>query len=219
MIKFRALILVALVVLPCAALKAEMRASREALKHEIRIGWGDQLFETMVWRNQMPGQLNMDGTLYYRNERYRYTQHLFIEYQYRFTYWFSLGATVDGSAVLWNTNIYDLSGNYLASDSKHNFYNLVVMPNVRFTYLYHEYVSLHSAIGIGLNVNGGTDVDIQGRHTALAGALDLTFIGVTVGHGHWYGSFEIGGLFSMKNAGSVYMVSSKIMRASVGFRF
>ncbi len=216
--KCKLLILAVLVMLP-AAMLAETRASRDTLKHELRIGWGDQLFESMVWRKQMPGQLNREGTLFYRNESYRYTQHLFLEYQYRFTHWFSLGATVDGSAVLWNTNIYDLNGNYQAFDSKHNFYNLVIMPNVRFTYLYNEYVSLHSAIGIGLNVNGGTDVDIYGKRTAFAGALDLTYIGVTVGHGHWYGSFEIGGLFSMKNGSTVYMASSKILRASVGCRF
>ncbi|MBQ3930298.1 MAG: hypothetical protein II708_05050, partial [Paludibacteraceae bacterium] len=48
-----------------AATMAESRAARDTLKHEIRIGWGDQLFETLVWRNQNPpGTILPDGSAF-----------------------------------------------------------------------------------------------------------------------------------------------------------
>ena len=152
-----------------AATMAESRAARDTLKHEIRIGWGDQLFETLVWRNQNPpGTILPDGSAFMRNEGYRYSQHIFAEYQYRFNKWFSLGGMFDGSGVTWKSNLYDRNGNFIRTDGNHNFYNLVIMPTVQFTYLYHEYVSLHSGIGIGLNINGGSEQDIYGNYTVCA---------------------------------------------------
>lgn len=203
-----------------AATMAESRAARDTLKHEVRVGWGDQLFETLVWRNQNPpGTLLPDGSAFVRNENYRYSQHIFAEYQYRFNKWFSLGGMFDGSGVTWRSNLYDKSGKFIRTDGNHNFYNLVIMPTVQFTYLYHEYVSLHSGIGVGLNINGGSEQDIYGNYTVCALAVDITYFGVTVGHGHWYGSFDLGGLYSMKGQNVVFMASSKIFRAAIGARF
>ena len=43
--------------------------------HDIRIGWGDQLFETLVWYNQPHSTLYPESYIGQYDERYRYLQH------------------------------------------------------------------------------------------------------------------------------------------------
>ena len=74
----------------------------KANPHEFRIGWGDQLFETLVWYNQPHSTLYPESYVGQYEERYRYTQHWFAEYQYRVRYWFNVGAMVDYSGVVWD---------------------------------------------------------------------------------------------------------------------
>ena len=51
--------------------------------HEIRIGWGDQLFETLAWYDQPHSTLYPESYIGQYEEQYRYLQHWFAEYQYR----------------------------------------------------------------------------------------------------------------------------------------
>ena len=51
--------------------------------HLLRVGWGDQMFETLVWYNQTHSTLYPESYIGQYEERYRYTQHWLAEYQYR----------------------------------------------------------------------------------------------------------------------------------------
>ncbi|MBO5901991.1 MAG: hypothetical protein J6Q36_06225, partial [Alistipes sp.] len=51
--------------------------------HQLRIGWGDQLFETLAWYDQPHSTLYPESYIGQYEERYRYAQHWFAEYQYR----------------------------------------------------------------------------------------------------------------------------------------
>ena len=80
--------------------QAENWGGRSSRKHEVRIGWGDQMFEKLVWQNPQYIISNMPETASYKyKEHYRYSQHWFAEYQWRVNQWFGLGAMVDASGI------------------------------------------------------------------------------------------------------------------------
>jgi len=199
---------------------AETREMRDSLRHELRLGWGDQLFETLnYYPNRGRGMLTSDNQ-WLRTCNYRYTQHLFLEYQYRVNHWFGAGGMLDCSAVVWDTKSYNFDYNQqLGFSNDHCFYNVVLMPTLRFSYLYTKYVSMHSGLGVGLNINGGTEVDAYGHHTVCAPVLNLTLVAVTVGYKHWFGAVEFGGMYSLLNQNQVFMFGSRLITASVGVRF
>ncbi len=170
----------------------------DSLRHEVRLGWGDMLFETAVWHSTR------------HTDDYRYTGHLFAEYQYHPKSWLSVGMIADYEQVLWRQ---------LDDNSQHTFYNIGLLPTVRFTYYFHEYVNLYSALFVGLNVNGGSDRDFRNRLVACAPAFGITALGVSVGKAHWFGAVEIGGLNALVSKDEIYMVGSRLFTASVGYRF
>lgn len=183
-----------------------------AMPHHLRVGWGDQMFETLIWRD-------LGDQHYFPDENFRYTQHWFVEYLYRLNYRYSFGLLMDYSGVIWDSVLRDGRGNVLEREMNKSFHNITIVPTVRFSYYRHEYVSLYSAIGAGLNINTGTELDYKGRKTAVAPALNITLLGVCAGKGRWYGAVELGGLYSLTNSEEVYMFGSRIITASVGVRF
>lgn len=201
-------------------LNAETREARESMRHEIRVGWGDQLFETLMWHEKPVNTLMPIGYEEKRDEHFRYTQHWFFEYQYRFKPWFGLGFQVDGSGVIWDQVTRNGIGQVVNKDENHNFYNIIVMPTIRFTYLHKEYVSLYSALGLGLCVNGGTEKDWKtGKKTIVGAAFEPVWLGMTVGHGHWFGALELTGMHALRDKETVFQLGSRLMTASVGCTF
>lgn len=189
-------------------------------RNEIRIGWGDQLFESLIWHNPTSITTTMPAEATYRyKERYRHHQHLWVEYQYRFKHWFSLGGMIDMSEVGWDVVTRNGQGTELARDKKNYFYNLVIMPTVRFTYFHHPNVNIYSGLGIGMDINGGTEVDGYGHHTAVGAAVNFTLVGVSANYDRWFCAFDLGGMYALKNANAIYMASSRIMNVSIGARF
>lgn len=193
------------------SLMAEPTMNRRLHPHEIRLGYGDPLFETLVWHNSAAVDYGK-GT-----ENYRFTGHIMLEYQYRFNYWFSFGAQVDYQQVLWDETEYILGEK--AVYPNHYFYDISLIPTMRFTYYHNYWVNLYSALGAGLLVNGGTEVDIKGRHVAFAPVINGTLLGVSVGKEYFFGSLELGAMTSLLNANTIYMVGSRLITASVGVRF
>lgn len=201
-------------------LMAEDKEHRVANRHELRLGWGDQNFEHLIWHKQ-PQPVNTLPTTYQAvyNENYRYAQHWFVKYQYRQTFWFSYGGLFDGSGVLWDEVTRNGVGDEISRDKNHSFYNLVFMPKVYFTYLYHPNVSLHSGIGFGLNINGGTEKDYKGRYTVVAPAMDLTLFGIEVCYKNWFAAADLGALISLTDGQHIYQLGSRMITVSIGRNF
>lgn len=213
------LLLFLFVLITSTAIQAETKSMRDSLKHEIRIGVGDQLFESLNFhKTRGKGSLTTDG--YWKaTDHYRYSQHWFAEYQYRVNHWFGAGAMFDGSGVVWDEIYCNNYGQEIFRNKNHNFYNFVIMPKVRFSYLWHKYVSMHSGFGVGLNVNGGSEIDAYGKKTICSLAIDVTLVGVNVGYKNWFGAVDLGLLIAMKNQNTIFMLGSKMVSASVGYRF
>ncbi|MBQ9340714.1 MAG: hypothetical protein IJS13_10355 [Paludibacteraceae bacterium] len=199
---------------------AEVAEQRELWPNEIRIGWGDQLFESLIWHNPTYIITNQPASNRFTyHENYRHNQHLWIEYQRRHNRWFSYGGMMDVSEVNWKDVTRDGTGKELKRDGGHYFYNLVLMPTIRFTYLHTLYVNLYSGLGVGLDINGGTETNGKGQKTDVGAALNLTVIGVSANYQRWFATLDFGGMYALKDANTIFMASSRIINVSIGARF
>ena len=201
-------------------LMAESEVRRADQPHQLRIGWGDQHFEHLVW-HASPKPMNVLPDTYTAvyAENFRYTQHWFVEYQYRFNRWFSLGGMIDGSGVLWDNVTRTGSGVEQNRDVNHSLYNIIIMPTVYFTYFHHEYVSLHSGLGVGMDINGGTETDYKGRKTVCAPAVNLTLFGVRANYKSWFAGVDLGAMIAMNGGQNIYQFGSRLISISTGVTF
>ena len=186
---------------------------------ELRLGVGDMFFETMIWHNQphIEPALLPDGLVVTEKTNHRYTPHIGLEGTYTFLPWLCVGLALDIQGTGWDLERYDRSGK-LGADS-HSFYNLCIMPVVRFNYFRRPNVHIYSAIAAGIDVNGGTEPDYRGRKTVVGAAMDLRLVGVEAGAGHWWGFFDIGGTFALKNTNTIFLMGSQLMKVGLSYHF
>lgn len=204
----------------CFQANAETKEQRKEMKHEVRIGWGDQMFESLAWRNPqfIVNNTNASDSYNYK-ENYRYTQHLFAEYQYRLNSWFGVGGMLDVSSCMWDNVKRNGLGQQTATAKNQYFANIVIMPTARFTYCSTKHFNLYSGLGVGLNINTGTETDGYGRHTVMAPAINLTGVGASFNYKQWFAAVELGGMISLSGKDYIYMLGSRMISASIGMRF
>lgn len=199
---------------------AENKWTHITQRNELRIGWGDQLFESLIWHNPTSIITTMpDSYQQVYKENYSYNQHVWMEYQWRFTHWFSLGAMVDFSHVGWDEVTRNGKGAELNRKEEQFFYNAVIMPTIRFTYFHHENVNFYSGLGIGLDINGGTETNAHGNHTDVGAAINLTVFGISANYQLWFWTVDCGGLYALKNMNTIFLMSSRIVNVGMGVRF
>lgn len=217
--KRKIVILMALLAIAMGA-GAENKWAYLNMRHEVRVGWGDQLFESLMWHNPLYRVRTMPAS--YRqlyHEDYHHDQHIWAEYQYRYKGWFSFGGMADISFVHWDDVMRNGLGEELSRDKGHYFYNLVIMPTIRFTYYHHEYVNLYSGLGVGMDINGGTERDSRGRRTVVGGAVNLTVFGISANYNRWFWTVDFGGMFALRDANTIFMAGSRIINVGLGARF
>ena len=176
----------------------------DSLHHEVRVGWGDLMFEHAM-RYEFTHIGKMNAQIDY------ITGHFFAEYQYYFRHWLSFGTQLDFEAILWDKTTYDRYRNQVGPTQRERNYNLVLMPELRFTYFRSPYVRMHSGLGIGVNFA----FDNMGGFAA-AGAFNLDLFTLQVGKDHWYGAIELGMLNAM-NRDRLFYVGSRLISVSVGY--
>lgn len=188
--------------------------------HELSLGVGDQLFENLVWQNPQFIVDNMgdDWSSVYR-ERYRYSQHWFFDYYYNMSERLALGVRADFSACLWDEVLRSGSGSEISREADCFFMNISLLPKARWSWYHSPALLVYSALGIGLNINTGTEADAYGKKTACGLAADLTLAGVQYSFSHWYAFGELGGLTSLKDKNTIYMLGSRIISLGVGLKF
>jgi hypothetical protein len=199
---------------------AENKWTHITQRNELRIGWGDQLFESLIWHNPTSIITTMpDSYQQVYKENYSYNQHVWMEYQWRFTHWFSLGAMVDFSHVGWDEVTRNGKGAELNRKEEQFFYNAVIMPTIRFTYFHHENVNFYSGLGVGLDINGGTETNALGNHTDVGAAINLTVFGISANYQRWFWTVDCGGLYALNNMNTIFLMSSRIVNVGMGVRF
>ncbi len=189
------------------------------VKHEVRIGWGDMMFETMAFHDSPAHQWVAPDKItpgYQTTDKcnHRYTGHLFADYHYHVLPWLAVGGQLDFEGIFWDEIIYDEHHVQVGAARPVQCYNTCIMPVVRFTYYHSKWVNLYSGVGIGVNIAS----DNAGAAEAAVG-FNLNFFSVAVGNEHWFGAVELGMLNSLQNQNRVYMLGSRLLSASVGYRF
>ena len=201
--------------------KAELRKKRHVLQwhNELRIGWGDQIFETLMWHNptNIITTMPADWRRTYKEE-YKHHQHLWLEYQYFVTHWFSAGGMMDLSEVGWTDVTRNGKGEILAKSDRKYFYNVVLMPTIRFTYISHPNAHLYSCLGAGVCFNSGTELNAYKVDTDAGFAVNTTLIGVSANYKRWFIAADFGGMMAMRNTDYIFMGLSRIFNLSIGVR-
>ena len=202
----------------------ETKEDRAARKHEVRVMIGDWLMESVLWRDNPHGNYGgvvakdpLNPPVFKEDCNYSWLPHFGAEYQYRINRWLGVGMQIDFQRTTWNRVSYNTK-NAEVGRTKENFFNLSFLPTVRFTYLHHKYVNLYSSLSAGIDVNGGSEVDFYGRHTVVSPACNFGFFGISANYGPWFGSFELGGMYALKDGQTIYMASCRLLTLSFGYR-
>lgn len=198
----------------------EQKPVDQGYKVEISVGWGDQMFETLIWHEIQPpfGQVPDEEVLNIK-QNYKYYQHAFLSGYFNVRKWFSLGLMLDFSGVCWETADYKGNGDFIAKTSDERFMNICLIPQMRFNYMNKQYVSLHTGFGLGMNVNTGTEKDYLGRQTVVAPAFYLDLIGVKACYKNFFGAVDLGGIISLQNQTEIYLLGSRMFSVSLGVQF
>lgn len=184
-------------------------ATNPPSRHEVRLGWGDMLFETMAFHN---GSIPSDE--YIRKHDHKFTGHIFAEYRYHLTRVVSLGFQMDFEGIFWKETPMDIYRKPTGASTQSNNYNLTFMPTVQFTYFQSDWVRMYGGVGLGLLYAFNN----AGQHR-FAPAFSLSPYAIQVGKGHWCGTFELGSLTAMNNLNEIYMAFSRLVSISVNYRW
>lgn len=212
--------IVAAATISAASLRAETAQQRSQWRHEVRIGWGDQMFEKKAWQNPQYIINNMPNNVFFDyKENYRYNQHIFGEYQYRSNKWLSFGGMLDVSSFTWDNTVRNGAGSETHRVKNQIAANIVLMPTVRFSYCNIKYFSVYSGVGLGIDINTGSEMNGYGEKTVVSSAFNLTLVGAALNYDRWFASAEFGGMFALNGANYIYMLASRMISVSVGIRF
>lgn len=196
------------------------KSGQDFYRHEIRIGWGDQMFEKMMWHNTgyIVNTLPQSERMGYE-ENYRYTQHIFAEYSYSFYSWLSACMLFDTSSCIWDEVTRDGAGIEVSREKNRSFTNLAFIPNVRFTYFRRPYMNLYSGLGMGLAINTGTTKNIYGKNTVCGIAGNVTLLGISGNYKQWFASAELNSYVAARDKKHMFLVGSRMVTLSIGMRF
>lgn len=192
-------------------------ASDFSMRHQVRVGWGEALFETLTFGNTTPHIYSNPQALpenFSIHERYNSfcTGHFFAAYQYRLTPVVRLGGQFDIEGIYWQEGDFDRNHKLIGTGKTVRNHNIVIMPTVRFDYLRKGITTLYSGVGSGLLLA----LDNAGG-SAVAPALNLNFVGVQLGWGHWSGSVELGAMIALSGGNSVFMLGSRLLSFSLNY--
>ena len=188
-------------------------------RHQVRIGWGDMLFETLVFTASPthqfvnPSELSPDYT-YSEKDHFGYTGHFFAGYQYRLNKVMAVGAQVDFEGIFWQETSYDRFHTPLAATTHSRNYNLTVLPEMRFYCFSGRWINIYAGVGAGTLFAFDT-----AGNTALTPALNLNPLGIQVGYDHWWGGVELGFMAALSGGNQIYMLGSRLVSVSLNYRW
>ena len=126
---------------------------------------------------------------------------------------------MDLSEVGWTDVTRNGKGEIVSQSSRKYFYNVVVMPTIRFTYISHPNAHLYSSIGVGACFNSGTELNAYKVDTDAGIAINATIIGVSANYKRWFVAADFGGMVALRNMDVIFMAMSRMINVSIGARF
>lgn len=201
-------ILLFLVVCITTNISALTKEQRMEIRHSFSIGYGDQ------FRDLLGHKFISIGNIFSKKEYYdkKITGNIFGEYMFQATKVLSVGLNVNYNGWRSMVDEYSLNENdTIPKTYRTTIHTIGLLPTLNFTYFGNETVNLYSGFGIGAMVIFEDD------WVGAMPAIDLCLFGVSFGNEHWFGSAEVGCLFS--SILLAYTVPTRIVSMSVGYRF
>jgi len=186
-------------------------------RHQVRVGWGDMLFETMAFQPSATHQYVNPSALpesytYTENTHFGYTGHIYAGYLYRLTRVVSLGVETDFEGIFWQETLFDRFHEPMGPVRYSRNYNLVVLPEGRFTCLDSRWVDIYAGLGVGGILAFDND-----RNAEWGMALNLNYFGIQVGRGRWRGGLELGLMAALRDSGHIYMAGSRLVSINLSY--
>jgi len=223
--KFRAFIFVITLCMIAFPAQIKGRTSRQFnlldYRQEVRIGIGGLAFERTYFANSSHLSYldRPQSATYMEKQNHRYIPHIFAEYDYTFRPWLTVGCQVDFSGFSWQNQFFHGGSNTPYLTEEQNCYNIVIQANCRFNWLRREHWMLYSGLGLGTDINTGTEADPYGNKTLVGVAVTPVVIGISAGAGHWFGSIDFNGINAMKDPARIFIVGGRLISISAGFKF
>ena len=192
---------------------AETAENRKENPHQIHIGIADDLFlrglespsSNDLFLPPVREGYRQTGE---KEHNYRSTGHLYIEYQYRINHWLSVGANFDTRTSLFQRTSYSICQfESIVNTQNHHAVGLTLMPVVRFTYHNSPYASFYASVGLGVQMQT-YDNTIE----SIYPALDICYLGVSLGKKHWFCDLELG-------ITPIPYILDRLFRFNIGYRF
>lgn len=210
-------ILLVVCLLAAAFVAGAQPANEVGMRHQIRVGWGDALFETLSFANTKPHiypnpeALPADFSI---REQFNSccTGHFFVDYGYRINKLVRVGGQVDFEGIFWDEGYFNRNHQLVGTAKKVRNFNIVVMPTVRLEYMHKNIVTLYSGAGAGMLVAFD-----NAKACELSPALNLNLVGVQLGKGHWSGGVELGLMLALSGGNKVYMLGSRLLSVSLNY--
>lgn len=205
--------------------KKEEKPSRQyntvEFRNEVRIGIGDNGFEKTFFGNSVHMSYvdRPESATYLEKQNHKYVPHVFAEYDYNLLPWLSLGGQIDFSGFSWDNQYYRGGSDTIVKSEEQNCYNIVIQGICRFNWLRRKHFMLYSGIGLGMDINTGTEVDPYGKKTIPGIAVSPILLGLRGGAGHWFGALEFGGINALKDPSQLLLVGARTLSLSAGYKF
>ena len=200
--KTRLVIILALCMLPIHLFSQNNEEVPAFKHHEFKLGVDDP-FVSMI--------LDGGASLSHKNYHYTYTGRLFLEYQYHFNKWVSVGANLGWSGAF--------SEGYSPTNPsvRSHYMQYSLMPKVQCTYFHSKWVELYVAGAIGALYE---TTNASSRYKELwYGIAQLSLFGIAVGNGTWFGAFEIAPAISFDGMYGARPTRMSLFNISVSYRF
>lgn len=190
-------------------------------KNEVRLGIGGIGFERTFFGSSvhMSYTDRPESVTYLEKQNHRYFPHIFAEYDYNLLPWLSVGGQIDFSGFTWDNHYYDGGYDIIMRTERQNCYNIVLQAICRFNWLRREHFTLYSSIGLGMDINTGTEIDPYGKATVPGIAVTPILLGIRGYKGPWFGAFEFGGINAMKDPTQIFLLGARSLSLSAGYRF
>ena len=208
----RRIILFLLCIQLCFITKALTLDQRMASRHEISVGYGEQLWDACNPKGKMIGES------YSRYSNQTVTGNIFVEYIYQVNKLISLGINVNFNG--WKADYVKLEPIPVEPGTEHEvspeigqeeYYTYSFLPTIRFTYFDHPNVNIYSGLSIGATMFS------YGKEILGMLALDVCAVGVAWGKNHWFANVEVGALCSSLLL--VNFLPTRILSVGFGYRF
>lgn len=185
-------------------------------KHSVRIGWGDMLFETLVFHESAPHKYDPsklpDNYANRSTYDYGFTGHIFVDYMYSLNKVTSVGMQTDFEGVFWKEAIMDKYNKPIGAVKNINNFNVTLLPTVRFTFFRRDMIRMYASVGAGALLAFDNQKQFE-----VVPALNLNFFSVEWGSGPFSGTVELGMLNALAGGNKIYMVGSRLV--SVGLKY